>query len=193
MILFEKKVKKINGGTTKDIPSTGIAYPARRPAMDTQQPTTGCSAFMISHLPEFFDHFGINYTIDGPQFEYFIYDIKNSQDISCSITLNYDEAALQINFMSFYPGIFQQKGCRYLSAVCFFLIIHHFANFHHIGPGCRILFNTRQGVFDNFYALLKDFDFHVLVCGEEDRVDVESLFIPMAIDTSMIRERALKV
>lgn len=159
--------------------------------MKTQHPTKGCSAFMVSHLPEFFDRFGINYTIDGPQLEYFVYDIMNSLDISCSLTLNFDEAAGQINFMTFYPGIFQQKGCRYLSAVCFFLVIHHFANFQHIGPGCRILFNTRQGIFDAFYAHLKDFNFSVLAYGEEDRVDVQSLFMPLSIDTSMIKERAL--
>ncbi|MFC1843983.1 hypothetical protein ACFLZ5_04260 [Thermodesulfobacteriota bacterium] len=146
---------------------------------------------MASHLPEFFDHFGIDYTIDGPQSEYFVYNIKDHLDISCSLTLNFDEAAGQINFMTFYPGIFLQKECRYLSAVCFFLVIHHFANFHHIGPGCQILFDTRQEIFDAFYAHLKDFDFHVLACTEKDRVNVQSLFIPMAIDTSMIIERAL--
>ena len=170
--------------------SPDIAYPARRPAMNTKKPGTGCSAFMASHLPEFFDRFGINYTIDGPQLEYFVYDIKDHLDISCSLTLSFDKAAEQINFMTFYPGIFQQKECRYLSAVCFFLVIHHFANFHHIGPGCQILFNTRQGLFDTFYSHLKDFNFHVMACGEEDRIDVRSLFIPMATDTSMISERA---
>jgi len=159
--------------------------------MDTQQPLTGCSDFMASHLPEFFEHFGIDYTIDGPQSEYFVFNIKDHLDISCSLTLNFDEAAAQINFMTFYPGIFLQKGCRYLSAVCFFLVIHHFANFHHIGPGCRIFFNTRQGVFDTFYAHLNDFNFLILACGEEDRVDVQSLFIPLVIDTSMISERPL--
>ena len=146
---------------------------------------------MASHLPEFFDHFGIEYTIDGPQSEYFVYNIKDHLDISCSLTLNFDEAAGQINFMTFYPGIFLQKECRYLSAVCFFLVIHHFANFHHIGSGCQILFNTRQGIFDAFYAHLKDFDFHVLARTEKDRVNVQSFFMPLAIDTSMISERPL--
>jgi hypothetical protein len=158
--------------------------------MDTQMPTAGCSAFMVSHLPDFFEHFGINYTIDGPQFEYFVYEKKNGLDISCSLTVNYDEAAGQINFMTFYPGISMQQGGRYLSAVCFFLVIQHFANFHHIGPDCRILLNTRQEVFNSFYALLQDFNFHVLVSGKEDRIDIESLFMPLAIDTSMISERA---
>ena len=154
--------------------------------MDTQEPSTGCSAFMSSHLPDFFARFGIHYTIDGPQFEYFVYEKENIHDISCSITLEFDAAAGLINFMTFYPGISLLKGGRYLSAVCFFLVLQHFANFHHIGSGCRILLNTRQGVFDAFYALLQDFDFHILVCREEDRIDIESLFLPLAIDTSMI-------
>lgn len=159
--------------------------------MDTLMPTTGCSAFMVSHLTEFFEHFGINYTIDGPQLEYFVYDKKNGRDISCSLTVNFDETAGRINFMTFYPGISMQEGGRYLSAVCFFLVIQHFVNFHHIGFRCCIQLNTRQEVFNSFYALLQDFNFHVLLYGTEDRIDIESLFLPLAFDTSMISERAV--
>lgn len=159
--------------------------------MDAQLSTTGYSAFIASHLPEFFERFGINYTIDGPQSEYFIYEKMTGQDISCSLTLNFDAAAVQINFMTFYPGISQQQGGRYLSAVCFFLVIQHFANFHHIESGCPILLNTRLKVFDTFYAQLQDFDFHILDFGDEDRIDIKSLFLPLSMDTSMISERAL--
>ena len=167
------------------------AYPVRIPAMDTQLPTTGCSEFMVSHLPDFFNRFGISYTIDGPQLEYFIYDKESGQDISCSLTGFFDHEAGEIRMMTFYPGICLQHDCHYLSAVCFFMVMQHFANFHHIKSDCLILFNTRQEVFDRFWALLQDFDFRIMAYGEENRIGIQSLFQPLGMDTSMINIRAL--
>lgn len=159
--------------------------------MDVQPPTSRVSAFMVSHLPEFFDRFGICFTIDGSQLEYFVYEKKTGLDISCSLTASFDDAAGVIKIMTFYPGLCLQQDARYLSAVCFFMVMQHFANFHHLGPDCRILINTRKGIFGSFYEQLKDFDFHVLACGEEDRVDIQSRFLPLGMDTSVISERAL--
>jgi len=173
------------------LPSPDTVYPGRRPVMDTKLPTKGCSAFMVSHLPEFFERFGINYTIDGPQLEYYIYETKNSLDISCSLTGYFDKAAGEIRMLTFYPGICLQHRCRYLSAVCFYLVMQHFANFHHIESDCWILLNTRKGVFDKFYSMLQDFNFHIISCTEEDRVDIQSRFLPLGMDTSMISQRAL--
>jgi len=161
------------------------------PAMDASLPPAGGSAFMVALLPDFFDRFGISFTIDGPQIEYFVYEKKTGLDISCSLTVSFDEAAGQINVMTFYPGLYLHPVTHYLSAVCFFMVMQHLANFHQIGDNCRILLSTRQGAFDTFYALLKDFDFHILLCGVEDRVDIESQFPFSAVDTSMIDERSL--
>lgn len=146
---------------------------------------------MISHLPDFFDHFGINFSIDGPQVEYFVYQKKTGLDISCSLTVNFDDVAGQINVMTFYPGLCLHPGTRYLSAVCFFMLMHHYANFHNIESSCRICLNTQKAVFDTFYSSLKDFNFHIQLDGEKDRVGIESRFLSRGIDTSMVIERAL--
>lgn len=159
--------------------------------MDVQLPTTEVSAFMVSHLPDFFDRFGISFTIDGPQFEYYVYEKKAGRDISCSLTLGLDQAADRIKVMTFYPGLCQQQAPRYLSAVCFFMVMQHFAAFHHLGPACQILISTRQEVFDTFYAQLQDFDFHILKTGAEGRVDIQSDLHPLTMDTSMIDQRPL--
>jgi len=157
--------------------------------MAVQLPPAGISAFMVSHSPAFFDRFGISFTIDGPQLEYFVYDKKTGLDISCSLTFNFDAAADAIEVMTFYPGLCLYPDTRFLSAVCFFMVIQHLANFYHIECDCRILLNTRQGVFDSFYALLQDFDFHLLLSGVGERIDIESHFLSLAMDTSMINER----
>ena len=159
--------------------------------MEVQLPTAGLSAFMVSHLPDFFDRFGISFTIDGPQFEYYVYEKKTGQDISCSLTVSFEEETRQISVMTFYPGLCQQQTPRYLSSVCFFMVLQHYANFHHMESGCEILINTRRAVFDTFYAQLQDFDFHVMERGEEDRVDILSYLLPLFMDTSMINQRAL--
>ena len=158
--------------------------------MHVQLPTVGVSAFMVSNLPEFFDRFGISFTIDGPQLEYFVYEKKTGLDISCSLTVSFDDTTGQISVMSFYPGLYLHPGTRYFSAVCFFMVMQHLTNFYHIECDCRILLNTKKEVFNTFYALLKDFGFYILVSGEKDLVDIESRFLSLAMDTSMINERA---
>lgn len=159
--------------------------------MTARQSPTKLSAFMTSHLPDFFNYFGIYFSIDGPQIEYFVYQKKTGLDISCSLTNNFDDKAGQINVMTFYPGLWQHPGTRYFSAVCFFMVMHHFANFHHINFDCRICLNTKKGVFDTFYSLLKDFDFNIQLLGKEEQVNIESHFLFSVIDTSMFIERAL--
>ncbi|MFH1156704.1 MAG: hypothetical protein V1793_23115 [Pseudomonadota bacterium] len=159
--------------------------------MDASQSDSRVSDFMTSHIPDFLGHFGIDFCIDGPQLEYYVYRKKNRADISCSLTFNYDGRADQINVMTFYPGLDQHPGTHYFSAVCFYMVVQHFVNFHNTGPGTRICLNTRKGIFDSFYASLKDFDFHILLFKEEDRVDIESRCLSMDIDTSMVLERAL--
>ncbi|AGF79396.1 hypothetical protein UWK_02865 [Desulfocapsa sulfexigens DSM 10523] len=159
--------------------------------MDTPSPPGIFSTFITSHLPQFLDHFGINYCIDGPQIEYFVFQKITGADISCSVTINLDETAGQINVMTFYPGLLLHPKTRYFSAVCFFMILNHFANFHHIVNGCRISLNTRPEVFEHFYSLLKDFDFHVLLIGKGGQIAIESCFFPLGVDTSMLIERAI--
>jgi len=161
--------------------------------MEAQLPPARISTFMLSHIPEFLDRFGINFTIDGPQLEYFVYEKRTGQDISCSMTLSLDAADREITVMTFYPGICLQQGVRYLSSVCFFMIMQHFAAFHHLGSEAHILVNTRQGIYDTFYARLQDFHFQILRGGEKDRIDITSSFVPMFLDTSMISERPLPV
>ncbi|MCJ7616868.1 MAG: hypothetical protein MUO43_10075, partial [Desulfobacterales bacterium] len=78
---------------------------------------------------------------------------------------------------------------RYFSTVCFFMVMQHLTNFYHIEYDCQILLNTKKAVFNTFYALLKDFGFYILVSGEKDLVDIESRFLSLAMDTSMINER----
>jgi len=146
---------------------------------------------MTSHLPDFLSHYGLCFSIDETQLEYFIYQKKTELDISCSLTVNFKNMEGQIEVMTFYPGLCRHPGTRYLSAVCFFMVMQHCAHFHNIERDCLIHLNTRKAVFDCFYASLKDFNFRILSYGEEDQVDIESQFVPLPVDTSMVIERVI--
>jgi hypothetical protein len=147
---------------------------------------------MSSHFTDFFNNFGISFSIDGPQLEYFVFMKETGIDISCSLTLGFDDPPGGIDVMTFYPGLNLHPNTRYLSAVCFFMVMQHFANFHHIGVNCRIHLNTCRDVFDSFYSLLGDFDFHVMLGGAAgNMINIESQFLPLNIDTSMFDLRAL--
>ena len=159
--------------------------------MVARPPPAGISPFMISHLPDFFARYGLSYTIDGPQLEYFVYDKKSGLDISCSLTFDFNAPLAVIKVMTFYPNISPCVDSRFLSAVCFFMVMQHLAGFYHIDGDCRILLRTRRDVFDTFYALLKDFNFRDLLCDEEDLICIGSRFHALSIDTSMIDQRAL--
>lgn len=155
------------------------------------KPSPSISAFMKCHLHDFFHDFGIGYCIDGPQLEYFVFQKKTGRDISCSLTVSYDCAIAEIYVMTFYPGLWQYPQTKYLSAVCFFLVIQHVANFNHIECDCRINLNTERAIFNKFYSLLKDFDFHIQSYYKDKRVCIQSPFLSSKIDTSMFIERAL--
>ncbi|MBU1139489.1 MAG: hypothetical protein KKA76_10960, partial [Proteobacteria bacterium] len=99
--------------------------------MHVIHPLSSATAFMAAHRSDFFDRFGISFCIDGPQMEYFVYQKQTGLDISCSLTLSFDAVAGQVDVMTFYPGLYLHPQTHYFSAVCFFMVIHHFAQFHH--------------------------------------------------------------
>ncbi|MDF1577174.1 MAG: hypothetical protein RQ753_00015 [Desulfurivibrionaceae bacterium] len=159
--------------------------------METFRHPGQISPFMTSHLADFFDHFGISFSIDGPQLEYFVFKKETGADISCSLTIALNDPADRIEVMTFYPGLNLHPHTRYLSAVCFFMVMQHFAGFHHLETGCRIHLNTCRDIFDSFYGLLDDFDFKIIPGEADNLIDIESCFLPLDIDTTMFNRRAL--
>ncbi len=159
--------------------------------MDTFHPPGRISPFISSHLSDFFNNFGISFSVDGPQLDYFVSRNETGADISCSLTIGFDDPAGPIEVMTFYPGLNLLPHTRYLSAVCFFMVMQHFAGFKHIEVNCRIHLNTCQDVYDSFYSLLKDFNFQIIPGGLDNLINVESCFLPLDIDTTMFKLRAL--
>jgi hypothetical protein len=147
------------------------------------------SLFIQKNTPPFLDRFGIFFTIDGPQIGYCISELKSKKDISCSIEISMDREKKRIDVLMFYPGLSQLPDTHYFSAVCFFLVIHHFTLYFHLTSEYSIFLRTKPNIYNSFYAHFIDFKFSINHNGKDLLGDASCRFHPMDVDVSMITER----
>jgi len=144
------------------------------------------SSFMEIHVPAFFKRFCLSYKRDGECIEYFLYSKEKKQDISTSLIVSHDVYAKAINVSKFYPEIYKEALPRYMSAVCFFMMMHHAATLFDIHCDCRICLETRSNVFKSFYERLKDFDFVIHQHRISDNCNVRGCYHDFPVETAMI-------
>ena len=121
--------------------------------------------------------------------EYFITDRRNMEDISKALIISLDLFKKNIHVSKFYPELFKQLNAKYMSAACFYLLIHHFGQYFHLDKTYHIDLETTPSVFHDFYEKLKDFHLHITTFGLGNTVNVLSDYTPAEIDTSLIHER----
>ena len=78
-----------------------------------------------------------------------------------NLILSWDTTKQGLYVSKFYPELFRETASRYLSAACFYLMIHHAVHEFHLRDECPVWLETDTGVFRDFYAKLREFDFHV--------------------------------
>ena len=147
---------------------------------------TNASAFILDKISQLLDRFSFSYCLQGGMIEYFITARQTKSVVSFAIILTNNIFAHQIHVCKFYPGLYRLYDCRYLSAASFFLCLHHFAQRFSLGCDYSIFLQSRQNVYHEFYATLKDFSFQILHPGQGENVDVLSPYVPIAMDTSMV-------
>lgn len=145
----------------------------------------GCS-FMEIQVPAFFRRFSLSYRKDGRCIEYFLYSREKKHEISTSLIVSYDVYAKAINVSKFYPEIYKESFSRYMSAACFFMMMHHAAGLFDIHCDCSICLETRAMVFKSFYQRLKDFDFIIHQCRISDNCNVRGRYHDFPVETGMI-------
>lgn len=150
------------------------------------KPEAVASEFILDKISLLLRRFSFSYSLQGGMIEYIITDRETCMDVSFAVILSNNIFAHQIHVCKFYPGIYRLHDCRYLSAACLFLLIHHFAQQFNLGRDYSIFLQSRQAVYHDFYATLKDFSFRILHPGQGENVDVLSPFIPVALDTSTV-------
>ncbi|MBF0200621.1 MAG: hypothetical protein HQK66_04785 [Desulfamplus sp.] len=119
-------------------------------------------SFMEMHIPMFLQRFSLSYARDCSCLEYFLHSKEKGMDISRELIISQDSFSLALHVSKFYPEIFREPLPKYMSAVCFFLMINHAASLFKIHRDTFIFIETRRDVFQRFYSRLKDFDFGIL-------------------------------
>ena len=150
------------------------------------------SQFMTAQVPRFLKRFGLSFYEEGLCTEYYIEANKTHQTISSALILSQNTFANNLHVSRFYPELFKLSGTKYMSAVAFYLMIHHFSQTHHLNPQCRISLDTTNAVFERFYSHLKDFNFHICRQMVGGNVALISDYCHDAISLAMISYHALR-
>jgi hypothetical protein len=146
---------------------------------------------MQEKMPMLLSRYEISYCKEGDCIEYFITDKHTHDQVSYSLVLSLDRFAKQINVGKFWPELYKQPRCKYCSAVCFYLLIHHFASIYHLVEGYGIYLHTKPSTYKEFFSLLKDFNLRIkriILCNTAEVCDV---YHEDNIDTSMVIKEVL--
>ena len=150
------------------------------------------SEFMKRNVPRLLDRFDISYFKEANCIEYFITDKGTAVEISFMIVLSLDTISREIHVSRFYPELYKKLRSKYLSAACFYLLIHHFCNLFRLGDGYSITLETRLATFDLFFSKLRDFHLKNMGLKLCETVAVAGDYHPLDVDTSVIKERTLE-
>jgi len=150
------------------------------------------SQFMKTNVPRLLDRFDISYFKEENCIEYFILDKGTEVQISFMIVLSLDTNSKEIHVSRFYPELYKQDNARYLSAACFYLVIHHFAHAYHLDENYCISLDTLPATFENFFSRLKDFDFHLEGIKLCKTAELLSKFSPVDLNTSMVKKKIIE-
>ncbi len=143
-------------------------------------------SFMEIQIPAFFQRFSLSYAKDGACIEYFLYSKEKKYEISTALIVSHDVYAKAINVSKFYPEIYRESLPRYMSAVCFFMMMHHAAAMFDIHCDCNICLETRCQVFESFYQRLKDFDFVIHHHRISENCNVRGCYHDFPVEIAMI-------
>ncbi len=146
------------------------------------------SNFMHSNIPLFFGRFSMSYFKEASCIEYFVKWRCFSTTISSALVLSYNSLKKDLHVSRFYPELFLLPKSKYMSAVCFYLLIHHCAGIFAIDDSSHISIETVQKISDSFYRKLGDFNFIVSKHSAGNVVELVSDLINSTVDTSMIEK-----
>lgn len=150
------------------------------------------SAFISRNTPLFFDRFSLSYFKEGACIEYFINKHSSGETISSALIFSYNPHQRDLHVSRFYPELHLLNGSKYLSATCFYLLIHHCAESYSLDNTCHISLETVQKVSNRFYKRLDDFNFHVTRRGLGKDIELVSRITRSTVDTSMIQVHILR-
>ncbi len=150
------------------------------------------SKFMRTKVPLLLQRFTLAYFKEGPCIEYFINRRCSTETISYSLIFSYNPIKKDLHVSRFHPELYLQSNPKYLSAACFYLLIHHCADSYSLDDSCHISLETVPMISDGFYKRLRDFNFQVNKSGLDNVVELISEIIRLPVDTKMIKEHIFR-
>jgi hypothetical protein len=147
---------------------------------------------MKEHVPRLLERYDISYFKEDNCVEYFIIDKGTEAEVSLMIVLSLNTNSSEIHVSRFYPELYKQDNAKYLSAACFYLVIHHFAHIYHLDEKYKISLDTLPVTFEEFFSRLEDFDFHLEGIKFCKTAELLSRFLPVDINTSMIKKKIIE-
>jgi hypothetical protein len=146
------------------------------------------STFMLTNVALLLQRFTLSYFKEGRCIEYFIHKRSSTETISHSLVFAYNPQIKDLHVSRFFPELYLQSNPKYLSAACFYLLIHHCANAYSMDNSCHISLETMPSINDTFYKKLKDFNFRINKLDLGNVVALVSDIIRLPVDTHMIKE-----
>ncbi|WP_462270222.1 hypothetical protein [Desulfobacter sp.] len=126
--------------------------------------------FLNQQIPRLNDRFLLTFSRDDTCMEYFLCNRHTGKQISKTLIVSHEVFSGSLYVSRFYPELYRQINCKYLSAACFYLMVHHAANAFQLLDTCRVNLETDKAVFLQFYARLQDFNFSIRYARPADKV-----------------------
>jgi hypothetical protein len=142
--------------------------------------------FIQMQIRRLLNHYTLSYCRKDLGTEYFINSKQPQRKISYALKLSYYQPSNRLYVAKFCPMLSRQADSKYLSAACFYLLIHHYIQTYRLDGIYGISLKTDKRTFETFYARLKGFNFRIYKEGSGNTVEIHSDYIPVSIDTSMI-------
>lgn len=149
------------------------------------------SPFIKENVSRLLSRYKLRYYQECDCIEYFITDKVTGEQISYSIVLSLDMHSKEIHVGRFCPELYKEIDSKYLSAACFYLLIHHFGDTYHLNDRYHISLETRPATYNRFFSRLKDFNLRnegLKLCGT---AVVVGEYPPLDVNTSMIERKSL--
>jgi hypothetical protein len=155
--------------------------------MSRSVPVLGQADFIKEKVGLLLSRYQLSCAIEDSRIEYFLTELDSENEVSFDIVLALNQFAKHIHVCKFYPNLSQRQDSKYLSAACFYLLVHHFGQNFRLGADYKIFLQTRVAVYEKFYASLRDFEFKITREGQGENVDVLSIYRPLQTAVAEIR------
>lgn len=152
-------------------------------------PAAGVPVFMEIQVKRLLGRYFLTCAIEDTCMEYFLWDAKTRNLVSLNLILSHDRFSRGIYISKFYPQLFLTPDSRFLSAACFYLMVHHSAGMFGLPDHCRISLETDIPVFEAFYSRLADFHFRIARHRPGTHVCLNGTYQWLPIDRKIVAEK----